>query len=556
MELWNKKPKMVRQAVFRQVGLHWSLEFLIAVALYFAASFVVIVIQIPFFVVIMIGNGYFEAVRSGNMELGMEILLDIQSDITYQIVNLFSFIGITAVILLYARFGQKRPPGTLGFLKKGLFSQYLIGLGVGFVMFSGAVLFCMATGSLKFTGLSKIFIPELIGLFFLGYLIQGMAEEVLCRGYMMTSIARKNPAWLAILLNSLFFAMLHLGNPGISPLAFVNLILFGVFASLYFWRTENIWGISAIHSIWNFVQGNFYGVQVSGMAKTVSVLDSVSLEGKAFLNGGSFGMEGGLGVTLVFIAGIALVLFLPKKERTVVQPQIKAVLFDLDGTLLPMNLERFSKGYMGLLAKKLAPLGYEEGQLTKTIWEGVEKMVKNDGSCTNEEAFWKHFEEVFGSESLNHRPVVDSFYCNEFNQARMFCGYEPMAKRVVHTLKDLGYRTVLATNPLFPATATEARIVWAELRPKDFETYTTYENCHYCKPNPDYYRELLSRIGCRPEECLMVGNDVAEDMVAATLGMKVFLMTSCLINREKEDYSVYPRGDFGMLLNYIEEMEA
>ena len=83
---------------------------------------------------------------------------------------------------------------------------------------------------------------------------------------------------------------------------------------------------------------------------------------------------------------------------------------------------------------------------------------------------------------------------------------------------------------------------------------TTYENIGFCKPNPDYYLEVARRIGVNPRECLMVGNDVGDDMVAEGLGMKVFLLTDCLINKDGVDISRYPRGSFDALNAYIDEV--
>lgn len=121
-------------------------------------------------------------------------------------------------------------------------------------------------------------------------------------------------------------------------------------------------------------------------------------------------------------------------------------------------------------------------------------------------------------------------------------------------LKERGYRIVLATNPYFPSIATENRIRWAGLTPEDFEYYTTYEHCTFCKPNPKYYWELLEKIGCQPEECLMIGNDVGDDMVAETLGMRVFLLTDCLINIENKDINAYPHGSFKELFKFIDTL--
>lgn len=233
------------------------------------------------------------------------------------------------------------------------------------------------------------------------------------------------------------------------------------------------------------------------------------------------------------------------------KPEI--VLFDLDGTLLPMNQDVFVKTYFSCLAEKLAPHGYDAKQLVDGIWAGTASMVRNDGSCTNEETFWNCFSGFFGNKVYADKPLFDEFYRVEFQKARKVCGFNPKAAETVARLKAGGLRVALATNPIFPATATESRIRWAGLEPENFEIYTTYENSHYCKPNPDYYREVLQKLGCVPEHCIMVGNDVEEDMVAETLGMRVFLLTDCMINKEGKDISCYPNGSLTEFMDYITE---
>ena len=230
---------------------------------------------------------------------------------------------------------------------------------------------------------------------------------------------------------------------------------------------------------------------------------------------------------------------------------IKTILFDLDGTLLPMDMDRFIASYFKRLAQKVAPLGYDGDELIAGIWAGITAMVKNDGSCTNEEAFWKKFTSLFGEKAEHDRPAFDEFYRVEFQEARKDCGFTEKAAKTVRILKENGYRLVLATNPLFPAVATQSRVNWAGLSIDDFLFYTTYENCHYCKPNPKYYEELLHRLSLDPRDCLMVGNDVAEDMIAETLGMKVFLLTDCLINKQNAPIDRYPRGGFDDLLTFL-----
>ena len=147
--------------------------------------------------------------------------------------------------------------------------------------------------------------------------------------------------------------------------------------------------------------------------------------------------------------------------------------------------------------------------------------------------------------------TFEEFYRENFVGAKAYCGYNKEVPLLVSRLKEAGYRVALATNPLFPAIATEQRIRWAGCEPSDFELVTTYENINYCKPNPDYYREVASRLSLRPEECLMVGNDVDEDMVAETIGMKVFLLTDCLLNRKGKEIGSYAGGSFPDLAAFL-----
>ena len=202
----------------------------------------------------------------------------------------------------------------------------------------------------------------------------------------------------------------------------------------------------------------------------------------------------------------------------------------------------------------MAPHGYEPKLLIKSIWKGTGAMVMNDGKLRNDEVFWKTFSSIYGRDTKVDEPVFEEFYRNEFQNVAKVCGFDARAVQTIREIKEMGKQVVLATNPLFPAIATHSRARWAGLDPDDFAYITTYENSFHCKPNPDYYREILDRLGLQPEECLMVGNDVAEDMVSQALGMKVFLLTDCLINQENKDISQYPNGSFPELLEYIRSL--
>ena len=232
----------------------------------------------------------------------------------------------------------------------------------------------------------------------------------------------------------------------------------------------------------------------------------------------------------------------------------KAVFFDLDGTLLPMDQEIFIKSYLGGLVKTLAPKGYDPKGIASALWASTGAMVKNDGSKTNEKVFWQSFCSILGPNVKNEEPALNDFYRGEYQKIKDVMGFSPLSAEIVKTLKDAGITVVLATNPLFPAIAIESRIRWAGLSPDDFVLYTTYENSKYCKPNLDYYRDLLKRLGLRGEECVMIGNDVQEDMIASDLGFDVFLLTDCLINKTGEDISNYKHGSFNELFDYMKEI--
>lgn len=233
---------------------------------------------------------------------------------------------------------------------------------------------------------------------------------------------------------------------------------------------------------------------------------------------------------------------------------LKLVLFDLDGTLLPMDQDVFVKSYFKGISSYLVNYGYEPKKLIESIWLGTNDMIKNDGTKTNEEAFWNRFELIYNRDVREDEPHFQEFYVKHFDEIKNVCGYDSLAKETVIKLKKMGLRVGLATNPIFPSIATEKRISWTGLKYSDFEIFTTYENSHYCKPNLRYYEEILYKLGVTPSECLMVGNDVNEDMIAEQMGMKVFLIKHSLINKYDKDISKYPQGDFNDLLEYVKKL--
>ena len=234
---------------------------------------------------------------------------------------------------------------------------------------------------------------------------------------------------------------------------------------------------------------------------------------------------------------------------------MKAILFDLDGTLLPMQQDEFTAAYFDRLSKKLAPCGYEPERLIEGVWQGTKAMVKNNGQQTNEQVFWKEFAGLYGDRVYSDIDKFNEFYETDFDKLKSHCSYNEQANQTIQTLKEKGFILVLATNPVFPMTAQKKRMLWAGINPDDFTWITSYENSHYCKPNPQYYKEIADKIGVKPVDCLMVGNDTTEDAAAMLTGADFFLLTDCLLNQERKDISKYSRGSFTQLLNYIDNLK-
>ncbi len=229
---------------------------------------------------------------------------------------------------------------------------------------------------------------------------------------------------------------------------------------------------------------------------------------------------------------------------------IDTILFDLDGTLLVSDSDKFTAAYLSELGKYMSVL-HDPDELVKAVWAGTKAMVKNDGSRTNEAAFWDTYSGIYGESARGEEPKFAEFYATRYEELKVLCGSHPEALLFIAELKAAGYKLVVATNPLFPLTVQKQRIRWTGLDPEIFDRITAYENSCFSKPNPEYYREVLERVGSDPETSLMVGNDATEDLIAETIGMKTFLLTDCLLNRENKDISGYPQGNFADLKQFV-----
>jgi len=309
-------PLMVKNARKDGKGYNIVLEALIFLLVFIVTSLSELVILGPAIIKYVLNIIDFSTLSS-NPFAAYSTALEAVNTMPSWLILLQIFAKLTPMILLiiYCRKIEKRKLSTAGITKKKIMPEYLRGLIIGFILFGSSLLLAVITGATEFKGVSFSLsaLPMLL-LFLIAFIIQGAEEEIMCRGYFMVSVSRKSPVIAGVLANSVVFGLIHLGNPGFDLIPLINIILFGLFMSVYFIRRGNLWGACAVHSIWNYSQGNIFGLQVSGMNGLDSFLDFDVKEGKDLLSGGSFGPEGGLCVTIVLVAAILLAVFFMKNK--------------------------------------------------------------------------------------------------------------------------------------------------------------------------------------------------------------------------------------------------
>ncbi len=323
MDIQLRKPDMVQEAS-KTGGYGLILEVLIFLAVFLITEVVVAIPMIVCVVVLLLTKPDMVQSFLGSSAAQMaELEAVILGDDTVMLVSLFATAIMIVAVMLFCKLIQKRKMRTLGFKKPGMWKEYGIGMLIGLLQMAVITLICVLTGAatlrlnpaaLSLTGLGMLL------LLLTGFVIQGMSEEVLCRGYFLVSLARrKGNIWIAVLVNSVAFGGLHLLNPGLTVLSVVNLILFGVFASVYFVKRGSIWGIGAIHAVWNFAQGNLFGFLVSGQGFGTTLFTCETNRNMSVLNGGDFGLEGGVLTTVVLI--VCTLLTLKTKQKDVAKEE-------------------------------------------------------------------------------------------------------------------------------------------------------------------------------------------------------------------------------------------
>lgn len=308
-----KKPKFFDAAVTSR-SHSMIREMMMALLMFFVGTLLGSILQIPaMFVYFWNNQEYMEMVKNGSVST-KKIL-----DMVHQMpdwmlgIALCANVGVLVAVMFYCTQIERRKPFSLGFQKKSCLFYYIAGLCAGICTLGMIYAICVMSGGMQVDVVVRKENNLLVLFLFLaGYLLEGMAEEVLCRGFLFVSLTKRYTVKFSLMGSSVFFALLKGMQRDMSILAYINLILFGCFMGLLFIRLENIWFVGAFHGIWDFIQTNIMGnVQTDFTSTLFSVKP---LENFEILHGGTYGLESGLLVTLVLFVGIfALILEMQKR---------------------------------------------------------------------------------------------------------------------------------------------------------------------------------------------------------------------------------------------------
>lgn len=236
------------------------------------------------------------------------------------------------------------------------------------------------------------------------------------------------------------------------------------------------------------------------------------------------------------------------------QTPYRAIFFDLDGTLLPMDLDEFMHRYLDSLGAFVASHGLDTKSFSQGLLAGIKAMAEDESERSNSEVFWDTFYRLVPEDPKTWTPLFEDFYENRFGLIGKEVVANPCAAKAIEVLKDKGYPLVLATMPMFPLRAVEWRLEWAGINPKVFERITNFENSTSVKPKLGYYQETLLAGELKPEEVLMVGNNTKEDLACMELGIDAYLITDHLINPNNFDLETVKHGGFEDFLEWVKSL--
>lgn len=237
--------------------------------------------------------------------------------------------------------------------------------------------------------------------------------------------------------------------------------------------------------------------------------------------------------------------------------EIRAVLFDLDGTLLRVQMAEFIPRYIHGLAKYcvdyVTPKKFEQAMLS-----AIRSLIRHtgDGEITNEQRLFSILQQQLTVPEKVLRQALESYRQGDIEELQPLVKSIPLATTIVKECLQQQIPLVLATNPVFPEFMISARLKWAGLDDLRFDHLTSYENSRYCKPQSGYFSEIAAQLGIEPKHCLMVGNDTQHDLAAAAVGMQTFLVDTWIIEREGSSWPCEHRGDHLQLQQFLQQRLA
>ncbi|MEG0906174.1 MAG: type II CAAX endopeptidase family protein [Cellulosilyticaceae bacterium] len=275
----------------------------------------IVLLPFLFMLVMSIGFGIVDLVVQGLYSVGV-VKVDRFNNYYYYIQLIGGFgLGILVLFLFVQKTG-KRSIKTLGFYKEKAITYYLSGVGLALVGILGIIMMLQKTGSIEVTlqkmqlSIHTILLGSVI---LMAWILQGAAEEVLVRGYLLPTIAAKTDMITGVIVSSIAFALMHIGNNGVSMIGLMNILLCGVMLALLAIRQESLWGVCGFHTMWNLLQGNVFGIAVSGNGEMPSIWKT-TYEEPSYWNGGLFGIEGSILTTIFMIISIIILVRLLNKE--------------------------------------------------------------------------------------------------------------------------------------------------------------------------------------------------------------------------------------------------
>ncbi|NOY14005.1 MAG: HAD family hydrolase [Deltaproteobacteria bacterium] len=194
-------------------------------------------------------------------------------------------------------------------------------------------------------------------------------------------------------------------------------------------------------------------------------------------------------------------------------------------------------------------------KFTRVMLAAIRGLIQTagDGLMTNEQRLYSTLQQQLAIPEAALRDSFRSFAADGLDTLQELVRPIPLARKILHGCQARGVPLVLATNPVFPEFMIQARLRWGNLGDISFNYLTSFENSCFCKPQPEYFREVATQLGVAPERCLMVGNDTSHDLSAVAVGMKTFLVDTWIVEREGPDWPCEHRGDHAALYQFLQQ---